>query len=368
MTWYLAQRLFDGQDFHQDVYFEAKDNRIVSFCSASVGLANGQIPSSYKRLKGTVVPGFVDTQVNGGGGVLFNQTPTYEALCTIASAHYQFGTRAMTPTLITDQYTVMQKAADAMAQAIANEHPNIVGIHFEGPHLSAPKRGIHPEQAIRKIDDAELALFTRKDLGRVVLTLAPENVPADIISDLVKQGVIVSLGHTNADYETAMRAMEAGATGATHLYNAMSGLSARAPGVIGASLDSDAITAGLIADLHHVSAANCRLAFRAKSASKIMLVTDAMAHVGTDLDKLPWADSTISRTGSKLTMPDGTLAGSCLDMLQAVQIAHQKMGIALDEVLTSATHTPAQFLNLPHLGSLKLGSIANFIELNDSLS
>ena len=123
MTWYLAQRLFDGQDFHQDVYFEAKDNRIVSFCSASVGLANGQIPSSYKRLKGTVVPGFVDTQVNGGGGVLFNQAPTYEALCTIASAHYQFGTRAMTPTLITDQYTVMQKAADAMASLSRTSSP-----------------------------------------------------------------------------------------------------------------------------------------------------------------------------------------------------------------------------------------------------
>ena len=356
MTWFSATQFFDGTDLHGESYFEVT-NGIVSSVSREPVTCD-------VHLDGLVAPGFVDTQVNGGGGVLFNQTPNVAALKTLFLAHQQYGTTAMTPTLITDNLTVMQLASDAIAQALDERVQGIVGVHFEGPHLSVAKRGIHPAEQVRAITDAELNIVTRSDLGKVLLTIAPENVSPDEIKDLVSRGIIVALGHSNADFDTVLAAIDAGATGATHLFNAMSGLQARTPGLIGAVLDDERITAGLIVDLLHVHSANCRLAFNAKSAKGIMLVTDAMAHVGSDLTTLPWLDTTITRNGDKLTTPNGTLAGSCLDMIGAVRQAHEIVGIPLKDALQSATLTPAKFLGLNDIGHLQVGAKADFIVID----
>jgi N-acetylglucosamine-6-phosphate deacetylase len=278
----------------------------------------------------------------------------------------------MTPTVITDSFDVMCAAADAVATAISlNQQPlssSIVGIHFEGPGLSQPKRGIHPTQHIRNIHNNELELFLRKDIGQVNVTVAPESCSPDLIKMLVANGVIVSLGHTNCDADTALRAIEAGATGATHIYNAMSGLTAREPGVIGTVLTSPSVYAGLIADMHHVHPTSCKLAFIAKGASRIMLVTDAMAHAGSDLQSLNWHEYQISKQGDKLTLADGTLAGSCLTMIDAVKLAVTNAGISLADALCSASQTPARFLNLTQHGTLEPGNYANFVVLSEDLS
>ncbi|MEP0357573.1 N-acetylglucosamine-6-phosphate deacetylase [Paraglaciecola sp.] len=359
MTWFYAKQFFDGAQLHRDYYFQV-ENSVVTSVSDS--------PVSYDvHLDGLVAPGFVDTQVNGGGGVLFNQAPNLASLKTMFLAHRQFGTTTMMPTLITDSLPVMQRAADATAEAVAENMPGIAGIHFEGPHLSIAKKGIHPAEQVRVISDSELNLITRSDLGKVLLTIAPENVAPDIIKDLVGRGVVVALGHSNADFDTVLAAINAGATGATHLFNAMSGLQARAPGMIGAVLNDERITSGLIVDLLHVHSANCRLAFKAKSAKGIMLVTDAMAHVGSDLTELPWLDTVITRDGDRLTTPDGTLAGSCLDMMGAVRQAHQVVGVTLTDALYSASSTPARFLGLQNVGHLLLGAQADFVVIDKHL-
>lgn len=360
MTWFSAKQFLDGTELHSDYHFQVENGVVTSVSANPV--------SCDVHLDGLVAPGFVDIQVNGGGGVLFNQAPNLTSLKTMFLAHRQFGTTTMLPTLITDSLPVMQRASDAIAEAIAEHIPGIAGVHFEGPHLSIAKRGIHPAEQVRVISDTELSLITRSDLGKVLLTIAPENVGPDVIKELVDRGVVVALGHSNADFDTVLAAIDAGATGATHLYNAMSGLQARAPGLIGAVLNDERITAGLIVDLLHVHSANCRLAFNAKSAKGIMLVTDAMAHVGCDLTELPWLDTVITRVGDKLTTPDGTLAGSCLDMMGAVRRAVQVVGIELTDALCSASNSPAKFLGLDDVGHLKLGAQADFVVIDEHLN
>ncbi|WP_299265869.1 N-acetylglucosamine-6-phosphate deacetylase [uncultured Psychrosphaera sp.] len=374
MTWFCAKQFFDGTNLKTNYRFQVKDGVVTSTESdqgSNGGGLNDQGSNDFLcpdvQFNGLVTPGFLDAQVNGGGGVLLNQAPSVVTLKTMFSAHQQFGTTSMLPTLITDNLSVMQNAADAIAQAKSENIEGVVGVHFEGPHLSVAKRGIHPSDQVRAITDAELKVITRNDLGKVLLTVAPENVSPDVIKDLVSQGVIVALGHSNADFNTVLAAIDAGATGVTHLFNAMSGLQARAPGLIGAALDDERITAGLIVDLLHVHETNCRLAFKAKSAKGVMLVTDAMAHVGSDLMSLPWLDSTITRVGDKLTTPDGTLAGSCLDMMAAVRNSQQVLGIPLEDVLHSATQVPAKFLGLNDIGHLNVGAKADFLVINDNM-
>jgi len=360
MTRYKINCLFDGESFVENCVVAVENGTIVSIQKDSMNYDH--------LLKGTVTPGFIDTQVNGGGGVLFNHDQSLSALSTITTAHQKFGTTSMMPTLITDSLVKMQKAAEAVSSAFSSQLAGIVGIHFEGPHLSVIKKGIHSEQQIRSISDRELALFTRNDIGKVMITVAPENVPCDIIKDLVKQDVIVSLGHSNADIDTVIKAMDAGATGFTHLFNAMSGLTARSPGMIAAALHDERMYSGLIADMHHVDPYNCKLAYKAIGTKKLMLVTDAMAHVGSSIATLPWLDTAIVRHKDKLTTLSGNLAGSCLDMAAAVKNMTQKIGITLPDALIMASKTPAEFLKLNNLGSIAVGQKADFILFNDNLS
>ena len=318
---------------------------------------------------GILIPGFIDVQVNGGGGVLFNQSPDAASLDTLARAHLKYGTTSMLPTLITDGESAMLRAADAIAECIEARHPTIVGVHFEGPFLNTDKKGVHEASYIRHPKDSELAILTRQDIGRVVVTVAPDNVDCSFIQELTAEGVIVCLGHSNATIEQAQAAIAAGARGFTHLYNAMSALQSRAPGMVGAAFADANAYCGLIVDHHHVHPGSATIAIKIKGANRIMLVTDAMAHVGTDATSLNFFNTVIERHGNKLITPEGTLAGSCLDMHQAMLNCHRDLGISLAETVKMASQTPAEFLSLGNTtGSIAAGQNANFILLDEQLN
>ncbi|MDP5031951.1 MAG: N-acetylglucosamine-6-phosphate deacetylase [Paraglaciecola sp.] len=360
---YFAARFFDGEKLLVNVSFTIKNGLINSL------RANSLASDTAEVLDGLVSPGFIDIQVNGGGGDLFNSTPSVNTLNTMATAHLQFGTTSMLPTVITDRLSVMEEAAESIASVMAAQHSIIVGVHFEGPHLSLPKRGIHSAEYVRAITDKELQVFSRTDLGKVVVTVAPETVAPDVIKELSARGVLVFLGHSNTDAETALKAIEAGAVGFTHLYNAMSPLTSREPGMVGAALSAQQAYCGIIVDHHHVHPLSVKLAYQCKGAQRMILVTDAMAHVGSDMQQLPYMGTVIQREGSKLTLPDGTLAGSALDMIGAVKNCHFDLQIPLVDSLRMATSTPANLLNAQHrLGYLRVGQQANMLLLDDALS
>lgn len=317
----------------------------------------------------TLLPGYVDTQVNGGGGVLFNQAPSVDTLHTIAAAHLKFGSTSMLPTIITDNAKTMAQAADAVAEVIAQQHPTIEGIHFEGPFLSTAKKGVHEADFIRTPSDKEIATLCRQDIGKVLLTVAPETVSTEFIKEMTQEGVIVALGHTNASFEQVNHALAEGATGFTHLYNAMSAFTSREPGAVGAALMDQAAFSGLIVDHHHVHPQSALFAIKTKGPQRIMLVTDAMAHVGSDITRLPFFNSEIIRQGDKLTTPDGTLAGSCLDMHGALVNTCRDLKVSLAHASEMASKTPAHFIGLAEkIGVIASGHRANFVELDDSLA
>lgn len=317
--------------------------------------------------EGSLIPGLIDVQVNGGGGILFNQAPDRQALRTMLKAHAQFGTTAMLPTVITDCIAVMHQAADTIATAIAEQEPGVLGIHFEGPHLSLAKKGVHPPGHIRSLSDAEWQLYRRKDLGIKVVTLAPETVAPELIAELVAEDVRVCLGHSNADSATVQAALNAGATGFTHLYNGMSPLTSREPGMVGTALTDNRSWCGIILDGHHLHPLAALLAYQAKPKGKLMLVTDAMSPVGTEQQQFDFFSGKVVRDGSRLTDPSGSLAGSVLDMITAVQQASQQLGISFAEALMMASAYPADFLGCAdRLGRLAPGKQADLVWLDDS--
>ncbi|KUJ83303.1 N-acetylglucosamine-6-phosphate deacetylase [Microbulbifer sp. ZGT114] len=355
----IAEKLFDGESIRTDVAITLGDDGRI----AELG---GEAPAGAVRLQGLVAPGLVDVQVNGGGGALFNNDPSINALGKMSTAHARYGTTGFMPTLITDEVAVMQDAAEAVSAAIRESVPGVLGVHFEGPHLSAPKKGTHEERFIRPLTDEEFGIYARDDLGIKMVTLAPENVDPVDIRKLVELGVKVCLGHSNADGATVAAALEAGATGFTHLYNAMSPLHSREPGMVGMALISDEAWCGLIADGHHVSAEAMRLAIKAKPKGKIMLVTDAMSLVGSEQTSFPLFDRVVTREGDKLTSTTGELAGSHLDMISAVRNTHRWCGVDLFEALRMASLYPARFLGYEG-GCVTEGGPADLILLNDEL-
>ncbi|GIU22974.1 N-acetylglucosamine-6-phosphate deacetylase [Shewanella schlegeliana] len=358
----IADRVFDGQTFHTDLAVTFEDGHLLAFDSVE--------GAKESRYPGLLAPGFIDVQVNGGGGVLFNTSPTIEGIEAIGKAHAKYGTTAYLPTLITDDVDVMCQAADAVASAIESNSAGVVGVHFEGPHLSVPKKGVHPQSYIRRISDAELAIFSRQDLGIKVVTLAPENVSLEVIEALVKAGVRVCLGHSNADYDTVKKALAAGATGFTHLYNAMSALDSRNPGMVGAALESSDAWCGLIVDGHHVHPASARVAIKAKPKGKMMLVTDAMPPVGLE-DEVSFElfGTQVLRAGDRLNAATGELAGCVLDMAGAVANTVNMLGLEPEEALRMASLYPAQFLGLSDkMGQLQVGGRADMVLLDDKYS
>ena len=355
----LTQRLFDGNHYHDNKVIIIEDGVIIGF--------DDEVDNVTEQITGLVVPGFIDLQVNGGGSVLFNTTPTLAGIKTIMAAHAKFGTTAMLPTLITDKVSVMAKAADAVASAIANNEPGIIGVHFEGPHLSVAKKGAHSEDFIRQISDEEWQILERKDIGKVVVTLAPETVSTSDITRMKKGGIDICLGHSNASYQQAQSAVNAGASGFTHLFNAMSPLQGREPGVTGCALLNDDTACGLIVDGHHVDYVSCQLAIKTKPQGKVFLVTDAMPPVGTQDDAFDFFDRQVHLAQGKLTSTTGELAGSVLDMATAVKNTHQQVKIPLDETLRMASKYPADFIGENLRGQLLIGKQADFVALNDEL-
>ncbi|MEM7318345.1 MAG: N-acetylglucosamine-6-phosphate deacetylase [Pseudomonadota bacterium] len=309
-----------------------------------------QVPSGYRRLSvdgGTILPGFVDLQVNGGGGVMFNDETSLDGLVAISQAHNSTGTRALLPTLITDTPERTRLAVDAVEAAIAKAVPGIIGIHLEGPHLSVARKGAHDPALIRKMDpeDEQFLLNTVKRLPNVMVTMAPESVGDAQISRLSSAGIIVSLGHTNCTFARARAAFAAGAKCVTHLFNAMSQIANRDPGLVGATLETADVSAGLISDSIHVHPTNMRIALTAKRGKDcVFLVTDAMSTVGSDITEFRLNGRRVLRHDGRLTLEDGTLAGADLDLPTAISVLINDVLVPRDTAYRMATSTPARLL------------------------
>jgi N-acetylglucosamine-6-phosphate deacetylase len=329
-----------------------------------------QVPNDASRCElttGHLVPGFIDLQVNGGGGRLFNDEPSVETIECIAATHRRFGTTGFLPTLISDTQEVIAQAIDAVSQAMAAGVPGVLGIHIEGPVLNGEKKGVHDDKNFRLLDDTFMETLASLRGGKTLVTLAPEKVAPGQIQKLVDRGVLVWAGHTDADYETVKRAVDEGLSGFTHLYNAMSPLTSRAPGVVGAALDLDQTYAGIIADGHHVDDASLRIAIKCKTIEKMILVTDAMPSVGApdDFGGFELFGNWVNCEGTRLTISEGNLAGSSLDMMSAVRYAERHLGINLSDAVRMASAIPARALSLGNeLGEISEGKSANLVHIN----
>ena len=317
----------------------------------------------------TLLPGFIDTQVNGGGGVLFNDEPSVEAIAAIGRAHRHYGTTGFLPTLISDDLAVVERAIAAVDAAIMAGIPGVLGIHIEGPFLSAARHGIHDPSKLRKFDPRALELLSSAMRGRTLVTLAPEEVdPADIAA-LTKRGVIVAAGHTDADYETVRQAIDHGLSGFTHIFNAMSPLMNRAPGAVGAALEDDRTIAGIIVDGHHLHPATVRVALRAKGPERLMLVTDAMPSVGATQPNFILQGRVIHEEDGLLRDDQGVLAGSSLDMASAVRNLMIQTGAPLRTAAMMASSVPARFLRLDDdTGTIAAGLRADLVLVDNDLN
>lgn len=357
-------RIFDGQRILDGHAVVIADGKVVAL------VRDAEIPAdaATRRVDGLLAPGFIDVQVNGGGGVLFNDERTVEGIAAIARAHRPYGTTGMMTTFITDTHAHMAEAVAAMRAALQASVPGVLGIHLEGPFLSPERKGVHDVRLFRQPDEQDFALVTSLGLGRTMMTVAPERVPAAMIARLAGKGVILSAGHTAASYETVVAARAAGLTGFTHLFNAMPPLTGRAPGPVGAAMEDSQSYVGIIADLFHVSAASLRVAIAAHGWERTMLVTDAMPSVGSDLTEFLIDGNVITRKDGTLLRGDGTIAGSDLDMATAVRNAVNALGLPLEAALHMATRAPAEFLRLEHeLGRIAPGFRADLVLLDDDL-
>ena len=313
-----------------------------------------------------LLPGFIDTQVNGGGGRLFNDDPSIETIRVIAETHRRYGTTGLLPTLISDDLSVVEAGIRAVDAAIDAGLPGILGSRIEGPFLSCARLGIHSVDKLQPLKDDYLDLLTSARRGKTMVTLAPECATPAQIARLVAKGVVVSAGHSDARYETVRAAIDAGLTGFTHLFNAMSQLANRAPGRVGAALEDDSTYAGIIADGHHLHDATLRVAVRAKGQHRLMLVTDAMPSVGSDETRFILQGREIWRDGDTLHGADGVLAGSTLTMAGAVKGMIERGRVSLAAAVAMASATPAAFLGLSgQTGTIAAGMRADLVLLDD---
>jgi N-acetylglucosamine-6-phosphate deacetylase len=321
-------------------------------------------------LKGMLLlPGFIDTQVNGGGGVLFNDDPSIETIRRIAAAHRKFGTTGFLPTLISDDLAKVKRAIEAVAAAVEEGVPGVLGIHMEGPFLSRARKGVHDAAKFRTLDEEAFALLTSLKTAKTLVTLAPEMTTPEMIARLAGAGVIVAAGHTNASYDVMREALRRGATGFTHLFNAMSQLTGREPGVVGAALSDAGSYCGIIVDGRHVHPDVLKLALRCKPHDRFMLVTDAWSNVGTDIITFKLQGATITVKDGVCMDENGTLAGSAMDMSRAVRNAMDLLGLDLHGAVTMASRAPASFLGLAdRYGEIAKGLRANFVAADDSMT
>jgi len=316
-----------------------------------------------------LVPGFIDTQVNGGGGVLFNDDPSVESIAAIGRAHRRFGTTGFLPTLISDDLHVVEQAIHAVREAITRGVPGVLGIHIEGPFLSKERRGVHDASKLRVVDGDAMRLLATPHGGVTMVTLAPERTTGAIIRALTDSGVIVSAGHTNATYDELQPALEAGVRGFTHLFNAMSQLGNREPGAVGAALAHADSWLGLIVDGYHVHAEVLKIALRAKRHDRFMLVSDAMPSVGADVKEFRIQGRVITVNGDRIIDDEGRLAGAHLDMAGAVRNTVNQLGVSLTDALRMASTYPAEFLKLGgRMGRIAPGQRADLVLLDEEIN
>ncbi|WP_440995229.1 N-acetylglucosamine-6-phosphate deacetylase [Arhodomonas sp. SL1] len=360
-------RVFDGETIQQDRRVGIAEGRITS-----VGADEGPLPAAGAHRDGgggLLAPGFIDVQVNGGGGVLLNDAPEVEGLRRIAETHRRYGTTGLFPTLISDHPAVTRRAVDAARAALHAGVPGVLGLHLEGPYLNPERSGIHPTDRLRRPDPADRHWLQQQaaDLP-LIMTLAPECVPEGFIRGLTGAGIRVSAGHTAADHVTLRRALDEGLSGFTHLFNAMSPLTAREPGTVGTALADAESYCGLILDGVHVHPESAMVALRAKRPGRVMLVTDAVHLAATEMERSTLLGRPIVRAQGRVTAADGTLAGSDLTMDRAVRNAVDLLGLPLTEALRMASLTPAAFLGLDdQVGRIRPGYRADLVLLDDAL-
>ena len=359
-----SKQLFDGRELLLDYAMVVEGDRIVEVLPASQAPVEGDRIDYGDCL---LAPGFIDLQVNGGGGVLFNDAPSVATLRRLSDAHRAFGTTGFLPTLISDRPEVMSAAIAAVTRAIQERVPGVLGIHLEGPCLNPARCGVHATEHLRAADDETLALLQSLSHGKTLVTLAPERVSDAVISELSAAGVIVCAGHSEADYARTCGALDAGLQGFTHLFNAMPPLLSREPGIVGAALQDDRSWFGIIADGHHVHPAVLKAAVRAKPPGGAILVTDAMPTVGASEASFELYGERIRVVDGRLVTADGTLAGAHLDMHSAINNVIKCAGIERLEALRMASLYPARALGLEQeLGALRPGLRANLVALDAS--
>jgi N-acetylglucosamine-6-phosphate deacetylase len=314
-----------------------------------------------------LLPGFIDVQVNGGGGVLFNDEPSPATIRTIGAAHRRFGTTGFLPTLISDDLDTIGRAIGAVQASLDAGVPGVLGIHIEGPFLNRARLGVHDAKHLRLLDTSLVSLVCKLGAGgKTVLTLAPEMTTPDLIAKLNEGGVLVSAGHSNASFAETMVSISRGLRGFTHLFNAMAPLAPRAPGIIGAALYDDATWCGIIVDGHHVDPIMLKLALRCKRHDRFMLVTDGMPPVGSAEPTFVLQGRTIRVVDGACRDEYGTLAGTTLDMASAVRNAVASLGLDIAAAARMASEYPAEFLGLgSELGRIAPGYRANLVALDD---
>ena len=357
-------RVMTGTGLEDGLAVEIEDGRIAAIVPV------GQlVPDTPRRdlAGGLLLPGFIDVQVNGGGDVLFNDAPTAATIERIGAAHRRYGTTGFLPTLISDDLSIVELALGAMQQARRIGVPGVLGVHIEGPFLSHARHGIHEPEHFRPLDAAALELLSRDWGGRVLATLAPEMVEREAVHRLTSAGVILAAGHTDATYAQMRDGFVDGFTGVTHLFNAMSPLTSRAPGVVGAALESDA-WCGLIVDGRHVDPAVLRLGLRCHRLDRFLLVTDAMPCVGGNRHSFTLQGKTIMVRDGACYDDGGRLAGADLDMASAVRNTVRLLGLDLADASRMASGAPAAFLGLgEETGRIAPGLRADLVLLDEEL-
>jgi len=359
-------RIFDGERLREG------DAVVIDGARIEAVMPQESLERGIKRHDldcGLIAPGFIDAQVNGGGGALFNDDPSLGTIARIATAHRRFGTTGLLPTVITDVPEIMRAAMRAVADARLARMPGILGIHIEGPFIDQRRRGAHAERFIRAITPGDVDELLGLDCGTVLVTLAPSKVGPEIIAELAAAGIIVSLGHAEASAAEALAALATGARGFTHLYNAMSGLGGRVPGMVGAALTDRESWCGLIADGHHVDPVALKLALAAKPKGKLFLVTDAMPPAAGGPARFSLQGREITAKGGRLELADDTLAGSNLTMDRAVRYCCAELGVEREEALRMASLYAAAFLRLDNRrGRIAPGYMADLVHLDDELN
>lgn len=360
-------RLFDGEQWHTDCGVLLAGPTVQALVSAA------DIPQSlpcHDIPDGFLAPGLVDLQVNGGGGLLFNNAPSADTVLHIAAAHRRQGTTALLPTLLSDTAAVLKAGAEAVRAAQHSTQPvadAILGIHIEGPFFAPARRGTHRQDRLRQPTQQDIDWLCGLGDLRCLTTLAPEVMVPGMIRQLVDAGITVSAGHSAASWAELQGALQEGLRGFTHLFNAMSPLTAREPGVTGAALDSGDCWLGIIADGHHVHPASIRIAHRCAAPGKLFLVSDAMATVGSGQNWFTLYGERIAVRDGRLVNADGALAGSSISLIDAVRYCYQTVGLPLEECLRMASLYPAQLMRKPGLGRVAPGSRADMVLLDAQL-